>query len=666
MSRGIRGQGGSVARELVDAVVIGAGPNGLVAANLLVDAGWSVLVLEAQPEPGGAVRSGEVTAPGFVSDLYSSFYPLTVASPIIAGLRLDEHGLRWRHAPAALAHPMPDGRTAVLSRDLPTTMASVEAAGAGDGEAWERMFAEWRRLAPALVPALFRPLPPLRPAASLLRRLGPAGALRFARFAVLPVRRFGAEEFTADAATLLMAGNAMHTDLSPESAGSALYGWLLAMLGQDVGFPTPEGGAGRLTDALVSRLRAKGGRLECNAPATRVEVRDGRAVGVRVGGDGGGETVGVRRAVLADVTAPQLYLDLVGTEHLPARLLDDLRRFEWDGATVKVDWALSGTIPWQQPDAAGAGTVHVGGGLDDLSDFAHQLALRRVPARPFMLVGQTTTADPTRSPAGTESAWAYTHVPLHPAEDAGGEIRGDWSDPDNRARFLDRMEAQLEAYAPGFRELVIGRHVQVPGRPGGRGRQPGRRRRRRRHRRGAPAADLPADCRAGPAGDPDRGALPGVRLGPPGRWRARRARLQRGAGRAAGRQHRPAGAGGHPGADPPGAPARADHRRRAVGAGRRAGPGHRWRARRSSRRRVSTFRVLIARSTSGLCSSLAGPRSGCSSMLTRVPAAIGSARSSIRAVPAGQACASSSSRRSGSYAQDRVSSSLRSGPQPTV
>ncbi len=451
-----------MAREHVDAVVIGAGPNGLVAANLLVDAGWSVLLLEAQPEPGGAVRSGEVTAPGFVSDLYSSFYPLTLASPIIAGLGLDEHGLRWSHAPAALAHPMPDGRTAVLSRDLATTMASVEAAGRGDGEAWRRMFAEWQRLSPALVPALFRPLPPLRPAAGLLRRLGPAGALRFARFAVLPVRRFGAEEFTSDAATLLLAGNAMHTDLSPESAGSALYGWLLAMLGQDVGFPTPQGGAGRLTDALVSRLRAKGGRLECDARVTRVEVRDGRAVGVRVGGVGGGETVGVRRAVLADVTAPQLYLDLVGAEHLPGRLLDDLRRFEWDGATVKVDWALSGKIPWQQPDTAGAGTVHIGGGLDDLSDFAHQLALRRVSARPFMLVGQSTTADPTRSPAGTEVAWAYTHVPLHPAEDAAGEIRGGWSDPDNRARFVDRMEAQLEAYAPGFRNLVIGRNVEFP------------------------------------------------------------------------------------------------------------------------------------------------------------------------------------------------------------
>ncbi|MFL6129966.1 MAG: phytoene desaturase family protein [Mycobacteriales bacterium] len=446
-------------RELVDAVVIGAGPNGLVAANRLADAGWSVLVLEEQPEPGGAVRSGEVAAPGFISDLYSSFYPLALASPVIAGLGLEEHGLRWRHAPAALAHPLVDGRAVVLSRDLATTAATVEACGPGDGEAWERLAAEWSRLSPALIPALFRPLPPVLPAARLLRLLGPAGALRFARFAVLPVRRFGAEEFTGDAATLLLAGNALHTDLSPESAGSAIYGWLLAMLGQDVGFPTPEGGAGRLTDALVSRLRAKGGRLECGAAVTRVEVRDGRAVAVRVGGD----TVAVRRAVLAGVTAPQLFLGLVGEQHLPARLLDDLRRFEWDGATVKIDWALSGPIQWQQPDVRGAGTVHLGGGLDQLSAYAHQLTLRQVPAEPFLVVGQTTTADPTRSPAGTESAWGYTHVPLHPAADAGGELRGDWFDADDRARFVDRLEGRMEAYAPGFRDLVIGRYVQFPG-----------------------------------------------------------------------------------------------------------------------------------------------------------------------------------------------------------
>src|SRR5215207_4038913 len=160
-----------------DAVVIGAGPNGLVAANLLADAGWSVLVLEAQPEPGGAVRRAEVSAPGFVSDLYSSAYPLGLASPILARLGLEEHGLRWRHAPAVLAHPMIGGRAAVLSRDLAVTTASVEACGEGDGAAWERLAGEWSRLSPALVPALFRPFPPVLPAARLLRLLGPAGAL---------------------------------------------------------------------------------------------------------------------------------------------------------------------------------------------------------------------------------------------------------------------------------------------------------------------------------------------------------------------------------------------------------------------------------------------------------------------------------------------------------
>jgi phytoene dehydrogenase-like protein len=413
-----------VSQELVDAVVVGAGPNGLVAANLLADAGWSVLVLEAQPTPGGAVRSAEVTAPGYTSDLYSSFYPLGLASPVLAALGLGEYGLRWRHAPAALAHPLPDGRAAVLSRDVQVTAASVDAFGAGDGAAWERMAAEWRRLSPALLDALFRPFPPTLPAARLLRVLGPSGALRFARFALLPVRRFGVEEFRGEGAPLLLAGNALHTDLAPESAGSAIFGWLLAMLGQDVGFPVPEGGSGRLTDSLVARLRARGGRLECDARVDGVVVRDGRAVAVRVGGD----TIGARRAVIADVAAPRLYLDLVGTDLLPPRLLADLRRFEWDTATVKIDWALSGRIPWQQEGTAGAGTVHVAGGMDELTVFAHQLTLGQVPSEPFVILGQTSTADPTRSPAGTESAWGYTHVPLHPRahdlEDTNGNLVG--------------------------------------------------------------------------------------------------------------------------------------------------------------------------------------------------------------------------------------------------
>lgn len=444
----------------VDAVVIGAGPNGLTAANLLADSGWDVLVLEGQPTPGGAVRSAEVAAPGFISDLFSSFYPLAVGSPVLRELHLEQHGLRWRHAPDVLAHPLRDGRAAVLSRDVARTAASVEGFGAGDGAAWERLTDDWRRLSPALLDTLFRPFPPVRPGVRLLRELGVCEALRFVRFGALSARRYADEEFRGEGAGLLLAGDALHTDLSPTSPGSAVFGWLLAMLGQSVGFPVPEGGSGRLADALVARLTAAGGRLECDAPVIRVVVRDGRAVGVQVAD---GREIAVRRAVLADVTAPQLYLDLVGADQLPTRLLDDLRRFDWDDATVKVDWALSGPIPWSNEDVATAGTVHLGGTLDDLSVFSHQLELRRIPAEPFVIVGQMTTADPTRSPAGTESAWGYTHVPARPKGDAGGELRGDWRHAGERRRFVARMERQLEAYAPGFRDLVVGRHEQFPG-----------------------------------------------------------------------------------------------------------------------------------------------------------------------------------------------------------
>ena len=443
---------------MTDAIIIGAGPNGLVAANLLADAGWDVLVLEAGAEPGGAVRSAQVAAPGYVSDLFSAFYPLGLASPVLRGLGLEAHGLRWRHAPQVLAHPLHDGRTALLSRDLATTAASVEAFAGGDGDAWRGLAASWDRISAPLLDALFTPFPPVRAGARLLRALGATDALRFARLGLLPVRQHGREEFAGEGGPLLLAGNALHTDLAPTAAGSAVFGWLLAMLGQTVGFPVPEGGAGRLTDALVHRLRSRGGRLECDARVTSVVVRGGRAVAVLTAD---GRSIDARRAVLADVTAPQLYLDLVGREHLPGRLLDDLRRFRWDDATVKVDWALSGPIPWRSADTASAGTVHLGGSMDEMAGYTHALDVGRVPETPFLIVGQMTTADPTRSPAGTESAWAYTHVPRAPRGDAGGELRGDWG-ADDRARFVDRVERGMESYAPGFRDRIVGRHVQFP------------------------------------------------------------------------------------------------------------------------------------------------------------------------------------------------------------
>ncbi|MFI9809109.1 phytoene desaturase family protein [Streptomyces sp. NPDC052301] len=442
-----------------DAVVIGAGPNGLVAANVLADAGWSVLVIEEQPEPGGAVRHDRGVHPAYVSDLFSSFYPLAAASPILSTLRLEEYGLRWSHAPHVLAHPLSDGRCAVLDRRVDATAASLEAFAPGDGAAWRRLFELWQTLGPDLLKALFTPFPPIRASARLLRTLRAAGGLRAARSLLLPVRRLGEEEFRGEGGRLLLAGNALHADLAPESAGSGGFGWLMSMLGQAYGFPVPVGGSGALTDALIRRLRLGGGEIRCGERVQNVAVRGGRAVAVRTRS---GETVPAGRAVLADVAVPVLYQELVGPEHLPAQVLEDLRRFQWDFATFKVDWALDGPVPWQAEQARRAGTVHLADGVDELTRFAAQIAMREVPDRPFALFGQMTTADPSRSPDGTESAWAYTHVPHDVRADAGEEgVTGAWG-PDDQERMADRVERQVERFAPGFRSRIRARRILAP------------------------------------------------------------------------------------------------------------------------------------------------------------------------------------------------------------
>jgi phytoene dehydrogenase-like protein len=434
--------------DAADAVVVGAGHNGLVAANLLADAGWQVLVLEAAEAPGGAVRSAEITAPGFTSDLFSAFYPLGAASPVLRELGLDRYGLRWRHAPEVLAHVTPDDRCAVLSRDLDRTAGALDAFAPGDGAAWRELAGEWARIRDPLLETVLRPFPPVRGTPRLLRALGTADALRFARTIVQPVRRFADERFGGEGAKLLLVGNALHTDLGPDAAGSAVFGWLLCMLGQDVGFPVPEGGAGRIVDALVARLQERGGRVECNRPVREVLLRDGRATGVR---DAEGTPVAARKAVLADVPAPVLYRDLVGEANLPPRFVRDLDRFEWDTATVKLDWALDGPVPWTAEGARGAGTVHLGADLDGLRGYAADLAAGRVPQEPFLLFGQMTTADPARSPAGTESAWAYTHVP-----------HGLGWDEADLLRHAELVERTVERNAPGFRDLIRARYVAGP------------------------------------------------------------------------------------------------------------------------------------------------------------------------------------------------------------
>lgn len=443
---------------MTDAVVIGAGHNGLVAANLLADAGWDVVVLEAADEVGGAVRTAELTKPGFHHDVFSAFYPLAVASPVLRALELERYGLQWCRAPLVVAHPTRDGLCPVLSTELDETAESLDRECPGDGDAWRGLFGLWSRLEEPLLGALMTPFPPVMDGLRLARRIGLAALPDVARFFLLPVRRLAAEEFRGRGGGLLLAGNALHTDLSTDSLGSGVFGWLLCSLGQRYGYPVPQGGAAALVTALGRRLRTRGGEVRCGMEVTGVVVRGGRAVAVQTAE---GQEIAARRAVLGAIDAPQLYRELVGEEHLPGRMRESLRRFQLDLATFKVDWALDGDVPWSAEPARRAGTVHLGNSLDELTAHADQMTRQLLPDRPFGVLGQPALADPDRSPRGTSTFWAYTTLPQVIRGDAAGELSGRWL-PGEADRFADRLETQIEALAPGFRDRVLGRHVLTP------------------------------------------------------------------------------------------------------------------------------------------------------------------------------------------------------------
>lgn len=442
----------------VDAVVIGAGPNGLVAANDLADRGWEVLVLEAQPEPGGAVRSAELLEPGVVTDRFSAFYPLGAVSPHLARLGLDRFGLTWEHAPFVLAHPTLDGPTAILSRDIDRTAASLDRFHVGDGDAWRERQATWDRISRPLIDSVMGPFPPVRAAARLLARTRVRGAAELARSAALTTRRASEEWFDGAGGGLLLTGSALHADLTPETATGALYGWLLTAIGQSDGWPVPRGGAGELTAALVRRLSAAGGDLRCGSEVVTIECADGRAVAVTTAD---GQRVRARRAVVADVSAPLLYGHLLAPHDVEPAVRRDMARYQYGSATFKVNWSVDVGIPWSDPDVGGAGTVHIASSLDELTMTTAQMATGHVPDRPFVLVGQMTTADPTRSPAGIESVWAYTSVPQHVRGDVAGEVSG-LDDASDAERFADRMQARIEMFAPGFASRIRHRSIQSP------------------------------------------------------------------------------------------------------------------------------------------------------------------------------------------------------------
>ncbi len=445
-------------RKSHDAVVIGSGPNGLVAANVLADAGWSVLVLEAQPRLGGAVSSDTEVHPGFVHDTFSAFYPLAAASPTISGFGLEHFGLTWKHAPAVLGHPFRDGSWALLHRDRDVTAGLLEADHPGDGEAWLALCGQWDRVGDAIVAALLSPFPPVTGGLRTLAALRKVGGLGFVRTLLTPVAELGQQLFGGEAARILLAGNAGHADIPLHAAGSSVMALMLAMLGQTRGFPVPEGGAGRLTEAMASRLESLGGEVRCDHEVTRIEVDRGRVVAVHTAD----HRFPVGRAVLADVLASNLYGGLLAPDDVPHRIARGMGSFRLDPGTVKVDWALSGPVPWATPPAHAPGTFHVADSVAQMNQALTQVSEGAIPASPFMLAGSMTTSDPARSPAGTESVWAYTHVPQESSYDAGdGRIRGVW-DRDDCERFADRMQHRIVELAPELGSRILARRVLGP------------------------------------------------------------------------------------------------------------------------------------------------------------------------------------------------------------
>jgi phytoene dehydrogenase-like protein len=425
-----------------DALVVGSGPNGLAAAITLARAGRQVLVLEANERPGGAVATEELTLPGFQHDTFSSVFPAGIASPVFADMPLERHGLRWIHPAACLAHPLPDGRAIALYRDLDRTAASIDQVHAGDGERWRAFAAPLHAHFDALRHTMLGGFPPVRGPLRLTAGLGPRGMLDFARLLLMPAQALGESLFEGDGSRAWLYGSAMHSDVPPVGAGSAIAAVYMNLLGHGVGWPSPEGGAGRLADALLSYLRELGGTVRTGAQVMRFAVERRRVVGVELTG---GERIGAP-LVIADVMPAALAS--LGGDALPAAYTRALRRYRLGPATLKVDWALDGPIPWSAPEAHEAGTVHVGGSA---SEVLKTTALSSgLPERPFMLLGQQSIADPSRAPAGKHTAWAYSH----------GSHSVDWEN--QRDLHVQRMEAQVERFAPGFRERILARHVLGP------------------------------------------------------------------------------------------------------------------------------------------------------------------------------------------------------------
>lgn len=399
-------------REKLNACVIGSGPNGLAAAIVLTQAGLHVDVFEAESTPGGAVRTMELTLPGFQHDFGSAVHPLAAGSPFFSSLPLGGYGLDWIHSPAALAHPLDNGSAVVLDRDLKNPYSTLGV----DAAEWIRLmrpFVEnWEKFATAV----------LGPITSLPRH--PLLMGRFGMTALLSAKAI-ASRFQTERARALFAGFAAHSFLALDETLSGAFGMIIAITAHAVGWPIPRGGSQSLTNALCSYLSSLGGSVKTSA---RVESLD---------------QLGAYNLILCDVTPRQLAK--IARQGLTEKYRRSLERFRYGPGVFKVDYALSAPIPWKNADCSRAATVHIGGSFEEIA--ASELAVRtgKVADRPFIILAQPSLFDDSRAPAGKHTAWAYCHVPNGSTID-----------------MLGRIENQIERFANGFGDCVLARHVFAP------------------------------------------------------------------------------------------------------------------------------------------------------------------------------------------------------------